>query len=616
MFKNLSTGAKLGLLCAMFIASILVTTYALVSEKQIAIAFARKELVGTTYLTAVRNVFANVKPDLPSNSSAGTKQADELLQQLAAAQAGVGGTLQTGDLARALSDTLRLWQVNRDSATGDRYAMNAVAEARRLAARVADGSNLALDPDLDSYHVQDLITRKLPTFLRQLSELQASLRTAATAPAASEQKAGIQIIAGLLQASAQEVRDSLAAAYHGNPDGSLKQTIDGRFAAMISDTDAYLKALNEQLFGSNVSAPATYDPVHRYRNLHNSVIAAWTIAQDELNRLLNARIAGLTTKMLVSLALIGALVVLSIMVAFMTHRHIVRPLVRLENVASTVRKTQDYSLRADRGNRDEIGRLAGAFNDMLAELAAARDRERVKQTEFMRISRLTTMGTMTASIAHEINQPLAAIVANGNASLRLLALAPPNFDEARAALDSIVKDGLRAGDIIAGIRAIFRRDEEKRVPLDINELIREVLRLMQGEFQNERISVRAELGNDLPSVLGNRVQLQLVLRNLITNAVEAMSSVTDRGREVHVQTEAKSVSVRIAVRDSGAGIDRESLDRIFNTFFTTKAHGMGMGLSICRSIVEAHGGQLSASRSHPHGSVFAVVLPVTEQGKQ
>src|SRR5262245_51544457 len=219
-------------------------------------------------------------------------------------------------------------------------------------------------------------------------------------------------------------------------------------------------------------------------------------------------------------------------------------------------------------------------------------------------------------MAHEINQPLGAMVANGNAGLRWLARTPPNFDEAWEALDQIVKDGHRASDTIEGIRAIFRKGDEQRAPIDVNELIGEVLRLTHAEIQNEQISVRTELINDLPNVMGNRVQVQLVFRNLIVNAVEAMSSVTNRERVLHIISAITPSGVRIAVEDSGTGIDRESMDRIFDTFFTTKSHGMGMGLSICRSIIEAHGGKLSASPSHPHGSIFEIDLPVAKMDDQ
>ena len=234
---------------------------------------------------------------------------------------------------------------------------------------------------------------------------------------------------------------------------------------------------------------------------------------------------------------------------------------------------------------------------------------RVAQSELAQVARLTTMGGLAASIAHEINQPMAAIVANGKASLRWLAHTPPNLDEVRDCLNCIVKDGRHASDIIGSIRAIFKKSDEKKAPLDVNALIREVLRLMHGEIEIGRVSVQTELNSKLPKVLGHRIQLQLVFRNLIMNAIEAMSSVTDRGRVLIIRSETKSPGVRIAVADSGTGIDPESMDRIFQAFFTTKSQGTGMGLSICRSIVEAHGGQLSASRSHPHGSIFEIVLP-------
>ena len=274
------------------------------------------------------------------------------------------------------------------------------------------------------------------------------------------------------------------------------------------------------------------------------------------------------------------------------------------------------------GRRDEIGRLAAAFNNMVLELAAARQRQTAEhartaamQAELGRVARLTTMGRMTASIAHEINQPLAAIVANSNASLRWLSHAPPNVEEARLALSRIVRDGHRAADVITNIRAIFHKGDEARASLDVNELVREILGLTQGEIQNTRVAVRTELADELPGVLGNRVQLQLVFRNLITNAVEAMSAVTDRARVLRITSQRTPSGVRISVADSGTGIEPDKVDRIFDTFFTTKSHGMGMGLAICRSIVEAHGGRLSASPALPHGSMFEVVLPAAGPGE-
>ncbi len=267
-----------------------------------------------------------------------------------------------------------------------------------------------------------------------------------------------------------------------------------------------------------------------------------------------------------------------------------------------------------RAVRDEAGQLE--FNGALLDVTAAKRAEEElhkARAELAHVTRVTTLGELTASIAHEINQPLAAIVVNGNASLRWLSHAPPNVEEARLALSSIVREGLRTADVITNIRAIFHKDDEARAALNVNELVREILGLTQGEIQNGRVAVRTELADGLPGVLGNRVQLQLVFRNLITNAVEAMSAVKDRARVLGITTQRTPSGVRIAVADSGTGIDPDNVDRVFDTFFTTKSYGMGMGLSICRSIVEAHGGRLSASSAHPHGSMFEVVLSAADE---
>jgi PAS domain S-box-containing protein len=243
--------------------------------------------------------------------------------------------------------------------------------------------------------------------------------------------------------------------------------------------------------------------------------------------------------------------------------------------------------------------------------AASRD----SLSELARVARLTTMGEMTASIAHEINQPLGAIVTSGSAGLRWLTNATPDLEEARASLKRIVKEGHRAGQVISGIRAMLRKGSNVKEPLDVNELIRDVLMLAHGEIENQKVVIRTELEENLSRVLVDRIQLQQVVLNLVMNGIDAMSTLGDRTRVLKLRSGQNGLSgVTLTVEDVGTGIDNSIVDRIFEAFFTTKAHGMGMGLSICRSIAVAHGGQLSVSPGHPFGSVFQLDLPTHQPG--
>jgi signal transduction histidine kinase len=388
---------------------------------------------------------------------------------------------------------------------------------------------------------------------------------------------------------------------------SRQETLDGRQVVRVAVADTMVVQACVNCHNTTAESPKTDWKLGDVRG----VLEVTSVIDAEL-----ANGAALSRSIIIGAVVIGlGLLGIALLVA----GSVTRPIENLIGAMQKVAAGNFETVLPGLGRKDEIGRLAGGFNHMVSELGAAREREAVDrartasmQAELTRVARLTTMGRLAASMAHEINQPLGAIVANGNAGLRWLAHTPPNNDEARVALDQIVKEGHRASDIIEGIRAIFRKGEERQAPLDVNALIGEVLRLTRGEIRNGRISVRTELLNDLPNVVGNRVQLQLVFRNLIVNAVEAMSSVTDRERVLRIKSAIVPSGVRITVADSGTGIDPQSIDRIFHTFFTTKAHGMGMGLSICRSIVEAHGGKLSASPSHPYGSIFEIDLPAAK----
>ena len=421
-----------------------------------------------------------------------------------------------------------------------------------------------------------------------------------------EQTERLQFLAGQLRSISEDLRDDVAAAYRGNRDGALKHSIDSAFTALGSRTNTYLHDLN----AGDVASTGVLAANGSYNRAVESAVGAFATAQLALVRLLEKRIGELLEKMRWSMFLTGALAALSIFMAAMTHWHVVRPLRRFENVASAVRDLKDYGLRVDYSGRDEIGRLVSAFNDMLAELASAHERERSKQHELARNTRLTTMGAMTASIAHEINQPLAAIVNNSNAAHRWLSNTPPNLDEARAALKSIVREGHRASDVIGSVRAIFKRDSRGKDRLTINDVIEEILTLVQGDIRRYKILLGKELSPGLPQVVADRTQLQQVIMNLTMNAIETMAMVTDRERRLVIQSHVLDAgNLEITIKDFGFGINPSEKDRIFDAFYTTKSEGMGMGLFICRSIIEAHGGRLSASPGIDHGSVFHVVIP-------
>jgi signal transduction histidine kinase len=234
---------------------------------------------------------------------------------------------------------------------------------------------------------------------------------------------------------------------------------------------------------------------------------------------------------------------------------------------------------------------------------------RQAQAELAHANRVMLVGEMTASIAHEINQPLTGVVANAGTCLRYLAAQTPNLEEARQYLGFIARDGKRAAEVIRRIRALVKKMPPRKDVLDMNEAIREVIALTQNELQRSAVTLRTRLSSEVPLVPADRTQLQQVILNLIVNAVEAMNEVRDRPRELTVSSGSESNDVFVEVRDSGPGVDPANLDRLFNSFFTTKSEGMGMGLSISRSIIEAHGGRLWAMPNEPHGVVFRFTVP-------
>ena len=241
-------------------------------------------------------------------------------------------------------------------------------------------------------------------------------------------------------------------------------------------------------------------------------------------------------------------------------------------------------------------------------------RYRDVHAELAHVTRVTTLGELTASIAHEVNQPLAGISSNAEACLRWLDRGTPNLEAARRSVEWIINDCNRAGEVIQRVRALAKRTDIQKEPLQINDVVDEVISLVQREMSNHRVSLRKELASGLPTVFVDRIQLQQVIINLVINSIEAMQPVIDRPRELTIRSCQDGVTqVLVTVKDCGVGISAENADRLFSPFFTTKPSGMGMGLSIARSIIEAHGGRLRAESNLPQGAAFHLTLPLLRE---
>lgn len=280
---------------------------------------------------------------------------------------------------------------------------------------------------------------------------------------------------------------------------------------------------------------------------------------------------------------------------------------------SAAQRTTAESLRSARDQlRQSVHELRKANETLKADEAERRRAEeelRQARADLTRVSRITTMGELTASLAHEVNQPIAAAVINANSVSRWLAAVPPDVEEARAAAARMVKDATRAADIINRVRLLFRKGESTTELVDVNSIIEEMTRLLRGEAAQHAVSTTLALALDLPTLVGDRIQLQQVVMNLMVNGIEAMKEV-DTARELVVTSQREREDrVLVSVRDTGVGLPGEG-DEIFRAFFTTKAQGTGMGLSISRSIIEAHGGRLWASNVSPRGACFHFTLPV------
>jgi C4-dicarboxylate-specific signal transduction histidine kinase len=269
-----------------------------------------------------------------------------------------------------------------------------------------------------------------------------------------------------------------------------------------------------------------------------------------------------------------------------------------------------HATRDKDGQLEYIGAVQDVTQRRLAEEALSK-----AQSELTHVARVTSLGVLTASIAHEVNQPLSGIITNASTCLRMLASDPPNVEGARETARRTIRDGKRASDVITRLRALFRKKDFAAEAVDLNETIREVLALSSGKLRGDRVMLRSELAEGLPAVAGDRVQLQQVILNLLLNASDAMSTVEDRPRLLVIKTEEDgSDCVRVSMQDAGVGFQAQSLEKLFDAFYTTKGEGMGIGLSVSRSIIESHRGRLWATPNDGPGATFLFTIPCLAMG--
>lgn len=289
---------------------------------------------------------------------------------------------------------------------------------------------------------------------------------------------------------------------------------------------------------------------------------------------------------------------------------------RKQAEAELKRARDELQIRVEE-RTEELRHSNQQLREEIAERKRAEQAFNEAQAELARVTRISALGALAASISHEVNQPLAAVVTNADACTMWLSTEPPNLEEVRSAVDCIAREGTRASEVVRRIRAMFTKGATERKPVQINEIIAEVQLLMQSELAKHQVALSTELADDLPNVLADRVQIQQVMVNLVSNGIEAMIGVTERPRRVTIRSLKSSVAeVYVAVQDSGAGIDPKDQRRIFNAFFTTKAQGMGMGLSISQSIIESHGGRLWATANPDHGATLQFTLPVDTESAE